>query len=327
LLHEKLQRALKDDEGLFRLPKMKVSSSVHWLVGRLRELVEESVKAAEQGHPEVAKDLNKLVRELCALFSVLRPYSGKGQLKTNPQYCAVFLTDCLYLVHVLILMPYSYKTRLPSDQQQLTFFIDVVPGLRRLGETHFMAMLRHLQEQLAAALRPCDFTCGIARDRAYTASEAAVGDAVQQVKSAVLGMSSTLPTQLSREVAGLMLGIVYRLLLSKLWQVQRAAPEEIACIWRLLKYAQDCGPQILYAAVPFDARDGNLRDQGQEVPGGSALSVVVDLLGSEFLRFLEKRDALLEALTQDEALKLLRLSWREEGRSPEEAWSALRGRA
>merc|ERR1712039_881880 len=68
---------------------------------------------------------------------------------------------------------------------------------------------------------------------------------------------------------------------------------------------------------------GQTVDITNEVPGWAALRVVADLLGSGFTRFLEHRAAVIKALRKEEAVKLMQLSWRDEGMSPEDAWAAM----
>lgn len=330
-----LKQALREDTSLLRLPQMKVSASVHRLAERLRELMSEVSAMARQGRAEAAQDLHQLIREICTLFAVLRPYAQKGHLKTSPRSCAIFLTDCLYLVYVLLLLPYTYAQQLPTDQQHLALFIDLAPELRRLGESHFFGMLHNLKDQIASVLEPCIFVPGISGNRMFIAAEAALGSAVQQVKLAAQGFSETLPTQLLREFTGILLGVVCRNLLDKLFGLYYIESEEVDSVTALLGSVLSAGPQALAAAgLGEGAGDGSGRarwrtdadDAGrldEDVPGWRALAVTVDLLGSDFSRFLERRTEVVQALRKDEALKLMELSWRDEAISPEEAWAVL----
>jgi hypothetical protein len=324
-LSDSLRGALGKDEGLLRLPSMSVSAGAHKLVGRIRELMDELVAFAEKGRVDASQDLNKLVRELCALFSVLRPYVQKGQLKTDARCCGTFMADCLYLVHVLILMPYSYGKHLPSEHRQLAFFVDLVPQLRRLGENHFLVMLRYQQEQLCESLRSCDFAAGISRDRAFNAAETALGGALQRVKSVAQGLSHSLPAQLLREVTGSLLGVICQSLLDKLLQLQRVEPDEIGSLSALLTTALATASHICTATGPSSGRKqaSDSDDMADDVPGWAALTVAADLLGSDFSRFVEKRSDVVKALKKDEAMKLMQLSWRNEMFSPEAAWERL----
>jgi len=289
--------------------------------------VVEMAAAVGSGRVDGARDLNRLVREACALFSVLRPHVQKGQLKVSPQCCAVFFADCLYLVHVLLLIPYTQGKSLPAEHRELGLFIDLVPQVRRLGEHHFLAMLRHQQDHIAAALKPCDFAAGIAQDRKYIAAEAALGAAVQQVKAAAQGLAGVLPAQLLREVTGLLLGALCQSLLGKLFQLHHLAPDEVGCVSGLLTSALVGCRQILSLAQPSGGDGGAGRGgepcAAEDVPGWDALTLVADLLGSGFSRFLEMRPLLLKVLKKEEVLKLMHLSWRDEFLSPDEAWTAL----
>merc|ERR1711933_49069 len=166
-------------------------------------------------------------------------------------------------------------------------------GLRRLGENHFLAMLRYHQEQLVIALKPCSLGAGLTQDRVFVAAEAALGAAMQQVKVAAQGLSAALPRQLLREASGLLVGIVCRDLLSKLLQLQHAAPDEIGCLSALLTSATAMGRQVFTAVgIAGSSRRPAARgtDEFQDnTPGWLALSVAADLLGSGFPQFLEHR--------------------------------------
>jgi len=249
-------------------------------------------------------------------------------LKTDARCCAVFLADCLYLVHVLILMPYTYGRRLRAEHRQLAFFVDLVPQLRRLGENHFFAMLRHHQAQLEAALRPCDLGPGISRDRTFIAAEAALGAAVQQVKLAAQGLAAALPTPLLHEISGLLVGVVCQNLLGKLLALHHMAPPDVSCVTALFTSALAMCRQI-FAAVGLsagqEARGGDGDAIEAVVPGWAALTVAADLLGSGFSRFLEKRSQLTKAFKREEAMRLMQLSWVDEQISPENAWAMLSG--
>jgi len=321
---EDLQQMLQEEGSLLRLPTMKVSSATHKLVGIMRSLMDEVVKLAREGDSN-AENLNRLVRELCALFAILRPYTQRAQLRTSPHSCAIFLADCMYLVHALLILPYTYRKRLPGDKQNLSMFVDLVPQLRQLGENHFLAMLRHMQEQIVVALGPCDFAAGVAQDRAYIAAEAALGAAVQRVKLAAQGMASALPRQLLHETAALLLGVVCQDLRGKLFKLQYATPDEVGNLSALLASALKGGRQALAAVdIEMSSEDAEQPSSGSPIiPGWGALAIAADLLGSGFSRFVDKKALLLVTLRKEEVLKLMHLSWRDEFLPPEEAWEAL----
>jgi len=321
---EELQQTLQQDGGLLRVPKMNVSTATHRLVGLVRDLMDELVKRAREDH-SAAEDLNRLVRELCALFAILRPHVLKAQLQTSPYSCAIFLADCLYLMHALLTLPYSYRKQLPSDKQHLSIFIDLVPQLRRLGENHFLAMLRYMQEQIVVALGPCDFAAGVAQDRAYIAAEAALGAALQRVKQAAQGMASALPRQLLHETAGLLLGVVCQDLRGKLFKLQHATPDEVSYLSALLASALNGGRQALAAVgIQTPPEDAEQPPSGSmKILGWGILAIAANLLGSGFSCFMEKRTLLLKTMRKEEVLKLMHLSWRDEFLPPEEAWAAL----
>eukprot|EP00927_Polykrikos_kofoidii_P085162 TRINITY_DN9184_c0_g1_i2.p1 TRINITY_DN9184_c0_g1~~TRINITY_DN9184_c0_g1_i2.p1 ORF type:complete len:716 (-),score=118.18 TRINITY_DN9184_c0_g1_i2:261-2408(-) len=234
-LSETLRQAAENDEGLLRLPAMRISTSAHKIAVRVRELLGEAVEVAKHGQLEAAKELGRLAREVVVLVMVLRPFSQKAQLRSSPRCGAVFLADCLYLAHVLVMLPYSHGRDFPPELQEAAFLVDLVPQLRRVGESHFMALLQGLQERLATSLEPCTFE--ITRSHSFVGAEAALGAAVQQLKLAAQGLAEALPAQLLQEVVGMLIGVFCAQLLGKLFRLKGASPEEVCNISALLTSA------------------------------------------------------------------------------------------
>lgn len=141
---------------------------------------------------------------------------------------------------------------------------------------------------------------------------------------AVQGLAAALPSQLLKEIAGLLLGVICRNLLSKLFALQSIAPADVDCVAVLLKSALAMGQQVFAACDQVDNRKVSMDPLAEDdVPGWAAMTVAADLLGSDFSRFHEQRKALVQALSKEEAMKLMQLSWRDETLSPEEAWIAV----
>lgn len=399
-LPQRLPQDLDKTEGLLQLPKMSVSTVADKLVKRLLALVEESAARIGEGRSEAASDLNKLVRELCSLFCVLRPYSQKCQLKADARSCGLFLTDCLYLAHALLLAPYNHGARLPVEHRQLLLFVDLVPQLRRVGERQFLALLRRQKERMILALQPCNLGRDASEQGTFVASDAALGAAVQQLKTCCTGLAVALPKQMLQETVALLVGCFCQELLRKLlaqvpqtpqpeapaaealerltgsapgeaferlagggggggmsslWSAfgghghhsaeapslgasaldrltgeaqesqevaGRLSSEDLSSAAALLTSAQALSRQILEAAelVPTSsARPGLQADMPVQVPSWEALILAADLLGSDFSRFLEKRQQILKAFQREETLRLMQLSWYDDALSPEDA--------
>jgi len=307
----RLQRGLKDDEGFLRLSRMCVSSSSHKLVCCFRQQMEAVVVAIEQGHVETARDLNKLCRELCNLFALLRPRELKSELRRSPKCGAVFLCDCLYLVHVLTLTPYAHSSRLPREHHHLSVFVDFVPRLRHLGINHFRVTMTLQQEEVAALLQPCSFdSATMAQDRTFLVAEKAIGASMAQVKRVVQELSAALPEQLLRESTGQLLGVVCRTLLGKLFQVEHIAPAHLGGVCTLFTSARGLGQQVLLVAhmVTDEHRVPCATVACDDGTRWNALTLVSEMLGAGLLDFVERRFVLAQVLSKEEAVKLMRYS-------------------
>eukprot|EP00929_Paragymnodinium_shiwhaense_P077879 TRINITY_DN40202_c0_g1_i1.p1 TRINITY_DN40202_c0_g1~~TRINITY_DN40202_c0_g1_i1.p1 ORF type:complete len:736 (+),score=219.49 TRINITY_DN40202_c0_g1_i1:92-2299(+) len=247
-LGERLRNTLQSDELLLRLPEMQVSSSTCQVAGRVRSLVEEAVDLAGKGKIEAAGSSSKLAREVIALFAVLRPFAQQVQLKTSARQSGIFLADCLYLAHVFLLMPFTHGSRLPQQHRHLAMFIDLVPQIRLLAESHFLSMLRCQQERLTATLEPCSFEVGISIDRRFVQAEAALGAAVQQLKTAAQGLEESLPSQLRLEMVGALLAVYCQNILGKIFSLSYAEPHEVQFLSNLVISALDLGRQVFLVA-------------------------------------------------------------------------------
>merc|ERR1719296_607435 len=117
-------------------------------------------------------------------------------------------------------------------------------------------------------------------------------------------------------------------------------PDEVGSVTALLGSLVAMGPQVQAAAGlgaggvgPGGRKSWRSDFEGlecgpleEEVPGWRALTLTADLLGSDFPRFLQRRNEIVDAFKKEEALRLMTLSWRPgEGLAPEEAWSILAG--
>lgn len=343
-LRNALQSLVKCEESVLRLPQVRITSAADKLAHSMRAVMKEAVDFAVRKQEEAAHDLGLLVRELATLFAVLRPYTQKSQVIISPKSCAVLWADCMYMAHVLMLMPFTYGPQLPDPLQPIAFFGDLAPSIRSLGERHFLQMMMHQQEELTSALEPCSFAAGIGQERAFVAAEAALGAALSRVKVAARAMAAPLPAPFHREAVGLLLGVVCQNLLGKVWQLRVVLPEDGPSISQLLGYVVAMSRPVPAAAGLDDdggvtgagapgrgaaatptAAGGRGFDFDAEVPGWFKLTVVADLFGSDFARFLQHRAAVVKALDSREAMHVMKLSWRDESLTPEEAWDVLCG--
>eukprot|EP00435_Cladocopium_sp_Y103_P041429 s665_g11.t1 len=92
--------------------------------------------------------------------------------------------------------------------------------------------------------------------------------------------------------------------------------DEISSAVTLLTSGQCMVRQSLQAA----GLDIQLREK---VPSYGKLSLTTDLLGSDFIRFRERRNALQKAMSKEEVIRLMALSFYDEALTPEDAWRML----
>merc|ERR1719262_268953 len=146
-------------QGFWELPPVAISEPVN-------ELAEAVKQIAATGDPAQVST----IQELVSLFLVLRPNVHSARLRSDAAFCSVFLNDCLYLAHVLVMLPHP-KHAHPATT--MGHFLDLVCELRRLGDAQLAELVKTQQEALAALVARIPLE-RVETD--YRAADAAVGE-------------------------------------------------------------------------------------------------------------------------------------------------------
>merc|ERR1719420_839559 len=110
------------------------------------------------------------IHELMSLFLVLRPNVHSARLRSDAAFCSVFLNDCLYLAHVLVVLPQA-KHAPPATT--MGHFLDLVCALRRLGDAQLAELVRTQQATLSSLVARCPLEHVEAN---YHNADAAIGE-------------------------------------------------------------------------------------------------------------------------------------------------------
>mmetsp|Transcript_4890 Transcript_4890/g.12137 ORF Transcript_4890/g.12137 Transcript_4890/m.12137 type:complete len:749 (+) Transcript_4890:181-2427(+) len=146
--------------------------------------------------PSQTKDQQMLTRQLVTLFLLVRPHVHRGKLTEDPFSCGIFYNDCTYFAFQLTILPFEYGSNRP-----IAWLVDVLPSLRRLGQAHLVALLKHLRKTLAdkcAALKT--FLVAVSEDAHYAAAEAILSGSLQHLRTALSSFAAVLPQKLLASV-------------------------------------------------------------------------------------------------------------------------------
>lgn len=216
-----------ENESFLQLQICGVSSCAHSLVQKIHQILDEALLDAQKHCLSSAKQGYFLVRELVMLFILLRPTIHKERLHNDPLFTATFYTDCTYLIHHLILIPFTYGSKFPPPIPQVGSFVDLLLTLRKLQETAISSLLtkesasiRELLEEKALSIESMK---NMSMDQTFIEVETIVVDVVQRLKRVSSMFSSTLPIQIYLQSFGILVDETISTVLN---QVLRLATSE-----------------------------------------------------------------------------------------------------
>merc|ERR1719420_1051738 len=227
------------------------------------------------------------IHELMSLFLVLRPNVHSARLRSDAAFCSVFLNDCLYLAHVLVVLPQA-KHAHPATT--MGHFLDLVCALRRLGDAQLAELVRTHQATLSSLVARCPLENVEAN---YDNADAAVGE-VLVAAGQFFACCTELPRQVFKEVFVALVQHLGKDLLARLLQAGRENPsaEGAICLGQLLT-------RIVLAV---EARGP---EEWEQPHGWKAFRLAAQLVGAPAEDVLAHRSALQEHLSPDERQLLL----------------------
>ncbi|KAF7457577.1 Centromere/kinetochore protein [Cryptosporidium felis] len=197
-----------ENESFLQLQICGVSSCTHSLVQKIHQILDEALLDAQRDSPSSAKQGYFLVRELVMLFILLRPTAHKERLNNDPLFAATFYTDCTYLIHHLILIPFTYGNKFPPPLPQIGSFVDLLLTLRKLQETAISSILTKestsIHKLLTEKALSFESMKSMSLDQTFIEAETTFVDIVQRLRGISSMFCSTLPLQVYLESFGIL---------------------------------------------------------------------------------------------------------------------------
>lgn len=197
-----------ESESFLQLQICGVSSCAHSLIQKIHQILDEALLDAQKHSLGSAKQGYFLVRELVMLFILLRPTIHKERLHKDPLFTATFYTDCTYLIHHLILIPFTYGSKFPPPIPQIGSFVDLLLTLRKLQETAISSLLSEesasIRELIVEKALSVESMKNMSVDQTFIEVETIIVDVVQQLKRVSSMFSSTLPLNIYLQSFGVL---------------------------------------------------------------------------------------------------------------------------
>ncbi|CAD7928408.1 unnamed protein product [Amoebophrya sp. A25] len=161
-----------------------VSQSACKLVEKVRSSVVAGIR-----DPLTTKDQQALSRQLITLFLLVRPHVHRERLTTDAFSCGIFFNDCMYFAFQLTVLPFEHGASRP-----ITWLVDFVPTLRKLGQAHLVALLKHVGAETRRRCRHLyAYLSAVSEDANYAACEAVLNASMQYLRTALSSLSAVLP--------------------------------------------------------------------------------------------------------------------------------------
>ncbi|KAJ1606348.1 centromere/kinetochore protein [Cryptosporidium canis] len=233
-----------ENESFLQLQICGVSSCAHSLIQKIHQILDEALLDAQKHSLSSAKQGYFLVRELVMLFILLRPTIHKERLDKDPLFTATFYTDCTYLIHHLILIPFTYGSKFPPPIPQIGSFVDLLLTLRKLQETAISSLLTResssIRELIAGKALTMESMKNMSVDQTFIEAETIIVDIVQQLKRVSSMFSSTLPLSIYLQSFGVLVDETIHATLSQVLKlatsedVQDVSPDDASALVLLL---------------------------------------------------------------------------------------------
>uniref|UniRef100_A0A8C1N5X2 Zw10 kinetochore protein n=1 Tax=Cyprinus carpio TaxID=7962 RepID=A0A8C1N5X2_CYPCA len=134
------QQSLENEKQLspntLCLPMCRISESVQ----QLMELAIQTLSEVVGSSPQCAVQLFYTVRNIFHLFFYVVPTYHKDNFLKLPHLAAIQHNNCMFIAHHLLTLGFQFKPHLPL-KDGVAYFVDLVPGFRRLGARCFVAQM------------------------------------------------------------------------------------------------------------------------------------------------------------------------------------------
>ncbi|KAL7069503.1 hypothetical protein ACR3K2_01010 [Cryptosporidium serpentis] len=218
------------NESFLSLPSCGITTSTYLFVQKLHQVLDEAIQNNQKHCTGAAKQGYYLVRELVMLFIMLRPAIHSSKLLNDPLFAATFYTDCSYIIHHLVLFPFTYGNKLPAPLGQIGSFVDMILTLRKLQETAFSNLIEAEVKCIETSLIDKGLSVENIRqmsyDDVYIEAETSSISAIQRLKQLASTFSSTLAMNIYLKCFGYLVDKTIQVVLKQILQVAVSAQAE-----------------------------------------------------------------------------------------------------
>ncbi|XP_066501248.1 centromere/kinetochore protein zw10 homolog [Hoplias malabaricus] len=303
------QQILKNEKQLAQrmlcLPVCRISESVQ----QLMELAIKTLSEAVGSSPQCAVQLFYTTRNIFHLFYDVVPTYHKDNLLKFPHLAAIQHNNCMFLAHHLLTLGHQFRPHLPL-KDGVAYFVDLVPGFRKLGAQCFVAQMNVQKAEMLERLSTARNFSNLDDEDNYSAASKAVRQVIHQLKRLGKVWQDVLPVNIYCKSMGTLLNTAISELITKIMMLEDISTEDGERLHTLCQTIIEEGPLVF---TPLPEENKNKKYQ-EEVPvyvkkwmTFKELSVVLHASLQEIVdRWAEGKGPLAQEFTSNEMKSLIR---------------------
>uniref|UniRef100_A0AAR2LP51 Zw10 kinetochore protein n=1 Tax=Pygocentrus nattereri TaxID=42514 RepID=A0AAR2LP51_PYGNA len=206
------------------LPVCRISESVQ----QLMELAIKTLSEAVGSSPQCGFQLFYTTRNIFHLFYDVVPTYHKDNLLKFPHLAAIQHNNCMFLAHHLLTLGHQFRPHLPL-KDGVAYFVDLVPGFRRLGAQCFVAQMNVQKAEMLERLSTARNFSNLDDEDNYSAASKAVRQVIHQLKRLGKVWQDVLPVNIYCKSMGTLLNTAISELITKIMMLE-VSPDSVESV-------------------------------------------------------------------------------------------------
>uniref|UniRef100_A0A8B9KKD4 Centromere/kinetochore protein zw10 homolog n=1 Tax=Astyanax mexicanus TaxID=7994 RepID=A0A8B9KKD4_ASTMX len=257
----------------------------------------------------IAVQLFYTTRNIFHLFYDVVPTYHKDNLLKFPHLAAIQHNNCMFLAHHLLTLGHQFRPYLPM-KDGVVYFVDLVPGFRKLGAQCFVAQMNVQKAEMLERLSTARNFSNLDDEDNYSAASKAVRQVIHQLKRLGKVWQDVLPVNIYCKSMGTLLNTAISEMISKIMMLVDISTEDGERLHTLCQTILEEG-SLVFTPLPDENKN---RKYQEEVPvyvkkwmTFKELSVVLHASLQEIVdRWAEGKGPLAQEFSSNEMKSLIR---------------------
>lgn len=237
------------------LPVCRISESVQ----QLMELAIKTLSEAVGSSPQCAVQLFYTTRNIFHLFYDVVPTYHKDNLLKFPHLAAIQHNNCMFLAHHLLTLGHQFRPHLPL-KDGVAYFVDLVPGFRKLGAQCFVAQMNVQKAEMLERLSTARNFSNLDDEDNYTAASKAVRQVIHQLKRLGKVWQDVLPVNIYCKSMGTLLNTAISELITKIMMLEDISTEDGERLHTLCQTIIEEGP-LVFTPLPEESKNQKYQEE------------------------------------------------------------------